>query len=352
MNNKKIQKLLLILVLVVVSFTLIGCQQKQKIAPQTQMVLGTVCTINLFEQGSLSFYAELFKILRSIEEKMSMHIADSAIAKINAHAGKESVKIDDETFFVLETAKNYAQKTQGAFDPTIGSLVALWNVTGNENFGSGPKVPSYEEILKVQKLVGYDKLILDARQKTAFLQEEGMLLDVGAIAKGYAADVLAEKICQNGITKATLDLGGNVYVLGEKQKNTPWNVGIRTPSFTENSTLLSIPLQDTSLVTSGMYERYFEENGKKYHHILDRKTGFPAENDILSVSIVCESSMLADILSTACFVMGKDKALSFLAQEASERALEAIIVDNQKRIWYTKGLKNIVKVLNFDYTLQ
>lgn len=348
----KKQKLLLIAVLVVVFFNLTGCQQKQKIPPQTQMVLGTVCTINLFEQGSPVVYAELFKELRSIEQKMSMHITDSDIAKINKNAGKNSVKISDETFFVLKNAKEYAIKTEGAFDPTIGPLVALWNVSGNENFGDSPKVPSFNEIQKAQNLVDFQKLELNEQEKTAFLQEVGMLLDVGAIAKGYVADVLIAKLRQKDITKATIDLGGNVYVFGEKQKNTPWVVGIRTPSFTEKTTLLSLPLKDTSLVTSGMYERYFEENGKKYHHILDKTTGYPAENDILSVSIVCESSMIADILSTACFVMGKEKALSFLAEEAAERAVEAVIVDTQNKIWFTEGLKHKITVINSDYTLQ
>lgn len=273
---------------------------------RTEFVLGTVCTVNLYDRGTREAYDGIFARLREIESVLSANSDDSNLAEINARAGIAPVPARAETLAVLSLALSWAERTDGAFDPTIGPLVKAWNIGSDR-----ASVPDHRTLEKALALVDRNSVSIDTKAGTVFLAQKGMKLDLGAIAKGYAADETARIIRGRGITRAMIDLGGNIYALGEKSRGKAWTIGIRDPETDRGSPILSLAAADLSVVTSGVYERFFVQDGKRYHHILDTKTGYPVINDLVSVTILSKSSIQADALSTATFALGakKGKAL-------------------------------------------
>ena len=182
-----------------------------------------------------------------------------------------------------------------------------------------------------------------------FLEEKDMKLDLGAIAKGYAADKVRDIFMENGISSAIIDLGGNIYLLGEKDKDEPWNIGIQDP-LDENAYLAIINLKDKTIVTSGDYERYFEIGEKRYHHIIDPYTGSPSENDLLSVSIIGDNSMLADALSTTIFVLGQEEGIKFMKENYSD--YQYVLVNRDKEVLIKNIDEDSFKLTNDEYKLR
>ena len=287
-----------------------SCQKTQ--SSRTEVALGTVCTISLFENASDKLYDRIFEKINQIENLMSTSIPNSEISKINQNAGIKSVKISQDTFTVLSCAKEIAILSDGAFEPTIGNLVELWNINAIINDETGailPQIPSQKEIENALSKTDFTKLILDEKNQTAFLTQSGMKLDVGGIAKGYATDCIVSILKEEKISSALIDLGGNIFAYGYKnpKEKTLWRIGIKNPLNPTGSPIEIIQCENSSIVTSGVYERFFEYNGEVYHHLLSSKSGFPENNDLLSVSIICNNSMLCDALSTACFILGSEK---------------------------------------------
>lgn len=310
--------------------------------PRTDIVLGTVCTINLFNKGTEKRYDELFSRLSEIELLMSANRADSSIGKINAAAGMHPVNTDRETITVLSAALDFAERSNGLFDPTIGPLVKLWDI-GGEN----EAVPTPEAIEKARSAINWRNVTIDRETETVFLEKEGMRLDLGAIAKGYAADELAGIINSWHITSAMIDLGGNILAIGSKTPENPWHIGIRNPEVSGGNPVASLYVRNKAMVTSGINERFFMENGIRYHHILDPLSGYPSNTDILSVSILSQNSMEADALSTTLFLMGTEKALAFIE---TIPGADAIIIDKARRIHTSTGLKDKVSIRDNRYT--
>jgi len=270
-------------------------------------MLGTVCSVTLFDDAQERVYKDIFNRLREIDNLMSVSITASDIARVNAAAGIESVHVHEDVFNVVERALYYAQLTGGAFDPTVGPLVSLWGIGGDN-----PRVASREEIDAVLPLVNWRNVELDRLERRVFLKKQGMSLDLGAIAKGFAADEAAAIVKNAGLKKAIIDLGGNIITCGEKEDKSLWKVAIQNPNEDRGIYLGITQVKEMSVVTSGVYERFFEEGGKRYHHIFSPGTGYPAENELLSVTIIAANSMDADALSTAVFVMGYEKGASLL----------------------------------------
>ena len=231
-----------------------------------------------------------------------------------------------------------------AFNPAIGPLVKLWNITGDI-----PYLPSDEEIETVLPLCSWKNISLDESSRSLFLRKEGMIVDLGGIAKGYAADCLAELFTAWNLPKALVSLGGNVYAFGTKdKKGSAWKIGIKNPIESDEMPVIRLDVKNTSVVTSGIYERFFEADGKRYHHILDSKTGKPVENDIASVSIICTNSMEADVLSTSVLALGKEKGMALLK---SKTGVEGIIILKDRTILYTAGLKDKIIILDERFSL-
>lgn len=310
---------------------------------KTDFVLGTVCAVRLVEGGNSATLTEAFERLRVIEAHMSANREDSELSHVNDMAGKEPVKVSDDTFYVISKALEYARLTNGAFDPTVGPLVKLWNI-GN----GGEKVPPEKEILAAKSLINWRDLIVDEKAHTVFLKKAGMRIDLGAIAKGYAADELEKIMLADKVKAAIIDLGGNIFVYGTKRDKSPWKVGIQNPDSPRGDYLAIVTGAQMTVVTSGIYERFFFENGKRYHHILSTQTGFPVDNGLVSVSIVSKSSIDADALSTSLFILGIQKGMEFLRQFPDTYA---VFIDNQRKVYLSPGASKVFTLLDKTYTL-
>lgn len=317
-SSQKATVALFFCALSVLAFT--ACRAQKAPAARTCLSFDTVCTINAYSAGTDALYDACEARLNELEQLFSAHISTSDVCRINETAGDHAVRVSAEVMTVLKTARAYAEKSGGAFDPTIGPLVSLWGI-GSEH----ERVPSDSEIDAARALVNWQLLTLDEEAGTAFLEKGGMALDLGGIAKGFAADELAMLLKEAGVTSALVDLGGNVYVIGSRPTDdgksasgNPWRVGIKDPFHPEDGAGLRADVRDVSVVTSGNYERYFEKDGVRYHHIIDPKTGRPAESGLVSCTIIDSSSLIADVLSTGVFVLGKDKGLELLEKEGKE----------------------------------
>ena len=331
-------------------FTLVSCRQKNE-PSQTRLVLGTVCTVQLFDRGKPEYYDAFFNRLAEIEEHMSVNIPSSDIALINKAAGIEAVEVHEDTFEVVKAAFEFAALTDGAFNPAGGALVQLWKI-GSDT----PHLPSREEIDSVLSLCDWRSVVLKEGGKqpsgavlkpSVFLTQRGSALDLGGIAKGYAADEIARMIREAGIKGAIIDLGGNIYAVGEKTGGNAWKVGIKNPFDSAGAPILAAALKDTSVVTSGVYERFFEKDGRRYHHLLDYETGYPADNGLMSVTIIHDSSMTADALATAVFIMGREKGLDFLRKQN----IPGLCIDSSKEIGTAGSFGSSLVLLNADFKI-
>lgn len=295
-------------------------------------MLNTIIKIEAFGPDASSAIDQAFARIGDIEKKMTVNADSSEIVEVNKRAGKESYKVSPDTFYVVKKGTEYSQLSQGRFDITIGTLVKLWGIGTDK-----ARVPELDEITKALKLVDYRQLELDEKSNSIFLKKEGMALDLGAIAKGYAADEAARILRENGVESGLIDLGGNIYALGKKPDGRPWKIGVQNPFEPRGSSFATLEVADKTLVTSGIYERYFEKNGKRYHHILDTSTGFPVENGLASVTIVSESSIDADAMSTMAFSMGLNSGTKFIERQ---KGVEAIFVTTDRKVYATSGVKN------------
>ncbi len=305
---------------------------KKTVEPQAQsfLMLGTVCRITIYDKISDRAFKAAFERIKEIEEHMSIHLDESEISRVNRSAGSEAVPVSADTFLVVQKALEIARLSGGAFDPTVGPLVQAWDI-GGEN----PRRPSDEEIAHLLTLVGYDRVVLDEEQQTIFLQDPGMVLDLGAIAKGYAADEAARVLIEQGVGSAIVNLGGNVLTVGRKTDGSLWRIGIQDPEQERGGYALIVELDDTSLVTSGPYERFFTLEGETYHHILDTTTGRPVVNELISASIITRSSFLADALSTTLYALGVEKGMALIE---SMEGVEAILLTDDGRVITSSGV--------------
>ncbi len=293
--------------------------------------MGTVCTITLYEKNSNFDFQEAFAVIDKIEAKMSPVISGSELDTINSNAGIEAVRVSDETFFVIKEGIRYAEIKNSGFDISIGPLVNIWGI-GTENQG----VPDDNEIRDLLPLIGSEYIVLDDNEKTVFLTKKRMSLDLGGIAKGYAADEVKKILIQRGFTKGIINLGGNVLTFGEKVPGVKWKIGIQDPTDSRGNYIGTLATEASAVVTSGIYERFFIEDGKRYHHILDPDSGSPVENNLLSITIITDSAISADALSTVIFSEGLDKGINFLE---SLPEMEGIFITKEKKVYVTNGIK-------------
>jgi len=309
----------------------------------SEFILGTVCSVRLVDGGSRSILSAIFARLREIDARMSANSKDSEVEAINRAAGMEAVKVSPDTFFVVSKALEYARLSNGAFDPTIGPLVKLWGI-GTES----AHLPEPTEIAAALKLIDYRKVLMDPAASTVKLATPKMRLDLGAIAKGYAADEVKRILSERKVKAAVIDLGGNVYVFGKKKDGKPWKIGVQDPLSERGDYLGIVSGFEETVVTSGIYERFFEHNGRRYHHILDVKTGYPVDNGLVSTTIVASSSTDADGLSTTLFALGLSKGM-ILAK--SQKNVEVIMVDSSMKVHLSSGAGALFTLTNKTYKL-
>lgn len=281
---------------------------------------------------------EVFAEMERLENLFSRNRDGSDICKINKNAGKRPVRVDPQTLELIEEALHYAALSEGHFDVTIGPLMDSWGFLDGHT-----SVPPDDLRLESLSLVDYRLLELDRNAGEVFLPREGMVLDLGAIAKGYIVDRGIDVLKSEGIAHAFLNAGGDIKVTGGKPGGDPWNVGLlhpRAPEMEGNNIMAGIMLDSSAIVTSGDYERYFEEGGKRYHHLLDPFTGFPA-GELVSVTVVAPEAVIADALSTAIFVVGPTRGMELLDRFPG---VEAFLVLPGMKVSFTPGLEERLKI--------
>jgi len=273
-----------------------------------------------------------------LEGLLSRFIPGSEISRINRSAGIKCERLSGETYEVLSRAVEFSRYSQGLFDVTIGPLVTLWS-----NGKDTCMPPEDSRIRQIIPLVDYTCLLLDSYKKTAGLQRIGQSIDLGGIGKGFAGDKFLEVFEKFSVSSAFTNIGGNVVALGTKPDGSRWNVGIRHPR--QNGCLIgAVSVTSKAVVTSGDYERYFiDREGKRHHHILNPVTGYPAELGLVSVTIVADSAVTADALSTIVFVAGIEKGKELLGNFPEA---EAVLVDTELRVFVTQGLKECFQVIS------
>ena len=329
----KIGLVFLILILLLTGSKLIS--KNQDPISKTDFLMDTVMTIRIFDKSDEKILDKAFSRVREIEEKMSLTIESSEVSQINKNAGIQPVSVSQETYYVLQEAKRYAEISNGAYEPTIGPLVDLWDIKADEK--EREVLPVVKDINNKKALVDYNKLELLENNKV-FLKEKDMKIALGGIAKGYAADEVRKVLIENGVDTAIIDLGGNLFAHGIKQDNTPWIIGIQNPFEVTGNYIATLKIKDKSIVTSGGYERYFKHENKVYHHILDRETGYPSENEIGGVSIISEKSIDGDALSTTLFVLGVEEGKKLIN---SLEGIEAVFITKNNEIYISKNLEEI-----------
>ncbi|MDB8792234.1 FAD:protein FMN transferase [Romboutsia sp. 1001216sp1] len=339
------RKMIVSIIIIILTIILVGCQKEEQGEQigRTEIFMGTPITITLHSGGSKEILDKAFGKVSEIENLVSINKEGTELYKLNKNAGKSSVKLSDTSYKIIKKAIEYSKLSDGGYDISIGPLVKLWSI-GLE----GAKVPTKEEIDEVIKLIDYSKVKINDKTKEVFLSDEGMMLDLGSIAKGYTADELANLLREEGVKEAIIDLGGNIYALGSKEGNKEWKIGIQNPFDDRGSVVGSIEVANKSIVTTGVYERFIEENDIKYHHILNPKTGYPYKTEIAGVSIIADYSVDADALSTLVFTKGLEEGFDFV--ESLEN-IDAIFITNDKEVYITEGIKETFNIMDNDFKL-
>ncbi len=302
-------------------------------APQTEythtfFAMDTVCSLRLPQKGEQEgeeLSEAVQQLVAQLEGLWSKTLPDSEVSRLNAG---ESLTLEGRTAELLVRSAELCAQTGGAFSPLLGRLTALWDV---QNAVRPPQQEQIEALLPVP-----DADLLQNAAQPGFSLPEGACLDLGGIAKGAAGDAVAQLLRAEGVQSALVVMGGQVGCLGTKPDGSPWQVAVRDPDGEQGESLGTLLLQDTFAVSSGDYERYFEQDGVRYSHILDPQTGSPAQTDLRGVTVVCEDATKADALSTALFVLGSEGALELWR---SLGGFEAVLVTADGRLLLTEGLE-------------
>lgn len=303
--------------------------------------LGTVNQIKVYGKNGEKALDEASKRLYEIDNKMSAFKDYSEISKINKSAGKSFEKVSEDTYYVIKKAIEYSNLSEGAFNPAVRPLVNLWGIGTDHQ-----EIPKDSDIKNTLKLINYKDILLDDKNRSVMLKVTGQCVDLGAIAKGYAADQVKKILKKNGIKSAIIDLGGNIYALGNKPDGAPWRVGIQNPLTFRGDYMGTVNVTDKSVVTSGNYERYFIKDGRRFHHILDSRTGYPSQNGIISATIISDYSIDGDGLSTCAYVMGLEEGIKLV--ESTDRA-EGIMITEDNKLHVTSGIKGTFEIINHEF---
>lgn len=345
-KRKKIGILFLSLLLLVSGC--VGCGMEATPYQDTDFAMGTVISQNIYGKKGEETADQVMDRLKELEQTISWRIEGSEIAKINEAAGTgKPVPVSEKTKRWLLDCQEVWKTTDRALDITIGAVARLWDI-GGEN----PRIPSTEELEAALKTVGGETYRVE--KERVIYEATGGQLDLGAVGKGIACDEIAELLkTEKAEVNGTFSVGGSVLIYGSKPTGKNWKIGIRDPRGEEGEYMGSLTFQQEEgdclfVSTSGDYEKYFEKDGVRYHHILDPKTGAPADSDLISVTVISKSGFLSDALSTACFVAGKENALEF----SKLFQVDLVLIDKEGTITVTEGAEEAFERLNEEYRLE
>ena len=308
-----------------------GCSglPRERSQTYTDTLFDTVISVQIFDSVDEDVLKGCEKLCKKYDSMFSNKIEDSEISRINS-AGGNPVEVSKETIKLIKKGIYYSEMSDGAFDITLAPVSSLWDFKAET-----PSVPSPEAIAEAVSHVNYENIII--RDNTVKLADPQAGIDLGAIAKGYIADRIKDYLEEEGVRHAMINLGGNVLAMGSKLDGSDYNIGIQKPFDETGEPITSVKISDKSVVTSGIYQRYFKADGKIYHHILDPNTGYPCENNLYSVTILTDSSLTADALSTTCFLLGYDRGMKLINQLDN---VDAVFITNDNQIHYSKNFQN------------
>lgn len=321
------KKVSIISITILLLLALISCSspRKDEKLSVTGIYFDTVIQIDAWGV-STSVLDECKEICENYELLFSNKIGTSEISQINASAGSP-VLVSQETIDLISLGLNYCELSGGKFDITIAPLSDLWNFTDNAEH----TVPDPGAIEEARSHVDYRKVLVDKKACTVTLQDPQAKIDLGGIAKGYIADRLKEYLKKEGVEHALINLGGNVLTLGASFDGSPFRIGIQKPFDAQNTPIDIVEIQDRSVVSSGVYQRYFEKEGSLYHHILNPVTGYPYVNQLLQATVITDSSADGDALSTCCFALGLEEGSALIE---SLKDVQAVFVTEDYRLHY------------------
>ena len=286
---------------IITAAALCGCAKEQSVEQksETRLLLDTYCTITIYDSADSTLLDEAFDLCAQYEALFSITIEGSDVWRIN-HAMGAPVEVDPQTVELILSGLSFGELSGGLFDITIGRLSRLWDFSGEQY------LPSDEELEEACKTIDYTQVRIV--ENTVQLLDPDAWIDLGAVAKGHIADKIAGFLVARGITAAVIDLGGDIAAIGQKPDGEPWRIGIRKPQGGTNELLGVAGIGESSIVSSGIYERKFERDGVTYHHILDPGTGKPVLTDVVSVTILADSAVTGEGLSTIILLIGSDRA--------------------------------------------
>lgn len=304
----------------------------QKNVTVSGFMLNTYVSITLYGTENEELAKQALDMCNEYERIFSRTIPDSALSRLNNT--KEAVNADESLYELIQTGIYYSALTEGALDITVEPFISLWDISK-----TAPQVPDTQQIKALLPFVNYKNIQLTEENHTITLHNNASI-DLGAIAKGYIADKIRKFLVDNGVTHGIIRLGGNILCINDKPDGSDFIIGIQKPFDEAAVAVLTLKIDDMSVVTSGTYERYFMENDRIYHHIIDPKTGSPSDSGLISVTIISEDSVAGDCLSTACLIMGEEKARKLLD---SIDGVCGILIDEQMNITYSEGAAQFVR---------
>ncbi len=326
------------LVVVMAAGILQGCSTRKNEKTENRafeldsFAMGTVISQRVYGNNGQTAVDEAASKIEYLDKLLTFNDTQGDIYKLNQNAGIKGVELDPVTVEIIRKAQQVSAMSQGAFDVTVGPLVKAWGIGTDAE-----RVPTQEELNMLLPFINYKDINIDSN--VVSIKKKGQMVDLGGIAKGYAGDAVVDVYEKHGINSAFINLGGNVVTVGSKPDGSPWKVGIRNPrpAGEGGADLGIVKVTDKAVVTAGDDQRYFIGNGQRYHHILDPATGYPAKSDLMSVTLITDSSLDADALDTAVFILGLEKGRELIRQFGG---VEAVFVTTDKKVYVTEGLKD------------
>ena len=300
-------------------------------ASHSLRLMGASIHLTIFHEDAQSLLLQSEQLLHLYKNRFSANDADSELMAINLQAGKKAVQVHPELFELIALGKKHSVAANSHLNIAIGPLVQTWRIGFSD-----AKLPSEEEIQRLLKITDPEEIFLNDSNREVYLSKEGMRIDLGALAKGYIADKLKEFLVEQGVQSGIIDLGGNILTIGENPTfHRPWRIGIQNPALDRGEHVAVIEVSDGSVVTSGIYERQLVVDGKTYHHIFDRTTGYPMETELASITIVAEKSVDCEIWTTRLFGQNPYDIIEEIEQQPG---LEAFVITKNQKMMYTSGI--------------
>lgn len=338
-SNKRLFNKYLYIIFTLIFITIFSsCSKDDSLVGETEFKFGTVCTISLPKGTDESIYNGAFNILDLVSKEISRTDKTSSISILNLN---KSNSFNKETYKLIKDSYEMSKQSDGLFNPSIGAAVSLWDIGG-----TNPRIPSDKELKAID--TNYKDVKFDDENRLISIPNN-MEIDLGADGKGYSADLIKNYLISKKIDRAIINLGGNILLIGSKKINQDWVIGLQDPNKEVGNSYILLSLSDTSVVTSGTYERFFIKDGIKYHHILSPSTLYPADSDIISSSIISKDSTLCDMLSTTCFIMGSKRSLEFIKNYSN---VSAVFLLKDGSIVFSENFDKDYQIVNNDYSIR